>query len=110
MFDRLLPAFQKSVKDDSLTAQDFDWALHPGGSAILEGAQKGMQLSDDQLRASHAIYKSRGNSSSPTVLIVLDRLRKMGEGRDNIVATAFGPGLAIEMSMLQRCRRYDDGW
>jgi hypothetical protein len=87
------------------TAPDaFDWALHPGGAAILQGAKQALQLSDDHIRASLAIYSAYGNSSSPTVLIVLDQLRKMGEGRDNVVATSFGPGMMIEMCLLKRCR------
>ncbi len=108
MFDRLLPSFKNSVGNKSLTAADFDWALHPGGAAILEGAQKGLELTDDHLRASQVIYKTRGNSSSPTVLIVLDMLRNMGKGRENVVATAFGPGVSIEMAMFQRCPKRMD--
>lgn len=94
-----------NVQEKDLDAKDFDWALHPGGLAILEGAQQSMKLSKDQLQASHEVYKTHGNSSSPTVLIVLDKLRKTGEGRDNVVAIAFGPGLAIEMAMFKRCRK-----
>lgn len=82
----------------------FDWALHPGGSAILGGAQKSLQLTDDHIRASLDVYQSFGNSSSPTVLIVLDKLRGMGDGRDHVVATSFGPGLIIEMCLMRRCR------
>lgn len=104
MFDQLLASFMANVDENNLHARDFDWALHPGGLAILEGVQRTMQLSRDQLRASYEIYRTHGNSSSPTVLIVLDKLRRMGEGQDNVVATAFGPGLAVEMAMFKRCR------
>lgn len=110
MFDQLRNSFDAQKKTPSLTqldASSFDWALHPGGSAILQGAKKVLQLTDDHIRASLDIYSKFGNSSSPTVLIVLDQLRRMGEGRDHVVATSFGPGLMIEMCMLRRCR--DDG-
>jgi predicted naringenin-chalcone synthase len=83
---------------------EFDWAIHPGGAAILRGAQRSLNLVDDHIRASLNVYRSHGNSSSPTVLIVLDELRRMGKGRDNVVATSFGPGLTIEMCMMKRCR------
>jgi 3-oxoacyl-[acyl-carrier-protein] synthase III len=86
---------------------DFDWAIHPGGAAILQGAQQTLDLTDDHIRASLETYHSCGNSSSPTVLIVLDRLRSMGQGRDNVVATSFGPGMTIEMCMMTRCRDGD---
>ncbi|KAL8941663.1 MAG: hypothetical protein Q9211_001725 [Gyalolechia sp. 1 TL-2023] len=104
-FDRLLPSFMANGDEYNLRAGHFDWALHPGGLAILEGAQQAMQLSKGHLQASYDIYRTHGNSSSPAVLTVLDALRKMGEGRDNVVATAFGPGLAIEMAMFKRCRK-----
>lgn len=96
--------------EHGLSVSNFDWALHPGGTAIIEGAQEVMGLSDDQLRATKEIYRTRGNSSSASVLIVLDKLRKLGEGRDNVVATSFGPGLAIEMAMMKRCRKDEDSW
>jgi 3-oxoacyl-[acyl-carrier-protein] synthase III len=86
------------------TPTEFDWAIHPGGAAILRGAQQLLDLTDDHIRASLKVYRSHGNSSSPTVLIVLDELRRMGKGRDNVVATSFGPGLTIEMCMMKRCR------
>lgn len=84
---------------------DFDWAIHPGGAAILRGAQQNLNLEDDHIRASIEVYQSHGNSSSPTVLIVLDRLRHMGKGRDDVVATSFGPGMMIEMCLLKRNRK-----
>ncbi|KAK7946106.1 uncharacterized protein PG986_010427 [Apiospora aurea] len=59
---------------------DFDWALHPGGKAIITGAQEELGLSDNHLRATKEIYRTRGNSSSASVLAVLDLLRRHGRG------------------------------
>ncbi|KAM3464253.1 hypothetical protein BB8028_0001g06010 [Beauveria bassiana] len=101
MFDSLLP---RLAMTEALAASDFDWALHPGGEAILDGAAEAMHLTPDQLRASREIYRTRGNSSSPTVLAVLDKLRSYGKNRDHVVATSFGPGLAIEMAILKWCK------
>lgn len=83
---------------------DSDWAIHPGGAAILEGAKQTLQLTDDHIRASLDVYKNYGNSSSASVLIVLDKMRGMGRGRDNVVATSFGPGMMIEMCLMKRYR------
>jgi len=111
MFDQLRKQICATHKQDPprtpTAASDFDWAVHPGGAAILQGAQQAIGLTEDQIRASLDTYRSYGNSSSPTVLIVLDRLRRMGKGRDNVVATSFGPGMMIEMCMLKRCRDLD---
>lgn len=108
LFEKLLPLYAERVGQASLGVQDFDWALHPGGEAIIQGAKEEIGLTDDHLRASKQIYKTRGNSSSPTVLIVLDQLRDAGKGRNHVVATSFGPGLVIEMAMLRHCCPDDD--
>ncbi|KAF9700697.1 hypothetical protein EKO04_001915 [Ascochyta lentis] len=89
---------------EQIDPSTFDWAIHPGGVAILQGAQQAMNLTSDHIRASLDVYQNFGNSSSPTVLIVLDKLRKMGQGRDDVIATSFGPGLMIEMFRMKRCR------
>jgi hypothetical protein len=111
MFDHLSksPHSSNEQKPDRVkhNPMDFDWALHPGGAAILQGAQQTLSLTENHIRASLATYQLYGNSSSPTVLIVLDKLRSMGRGRDNVVATSFGPGMMIEMCMMKRCRDGD---
>ncbi|KAJ5293398.1 uncharacterized protein N7443_009351 [Penicillium atrosanguineum] len=113
MFERLLPSYEEQVKSQSraggsqplgsLGICDFDWALHPGGRAIIDGAAQVLQLSEDQLQATREIYRTRGNSSSASVLNVLDRLRSQSK-KEHVVATSFGPGLSIEMALLRRCQ------
>ena len=106
----VLPAFQSLLNslptfhqnDHPATAADFDWALHPGGATIITGVEQAMNLTPEHLRASYEIYMNYGNSSSATIISVLDKLRKMGEGREKVVACAFGPGIALEMMMLRR--------
>lgn len=108
LFERLLPAFREKTGLDADGVLDFDWALHPGGQAIIDGAQKLLGLTDDQLRGTKTIYKMRGNCSSASVLMVLDSLRKMGDGKDAVVATSFGPGLCIEMALFTRCQMQEE--
>jgi type III polyketide synthase len=103
MFQNLFSSIRTQTASNNLSIADFDWALHPGGQAIVDGVQEAMCLTDQQLRATREIYRSRGNSSSPTVLAVLDRLRYMSPEKKFVVATAFGPGLSIEMSVLRPC-------
>ncbi|KAE8168455.1 chalcone synthase B [Aspergillus tamarii] len=85
-----------------LSPSSFDWALHPGGLAIIKGVQKSMDLPDDAVRASNEIYKTRGNTSSVAVLAVLDRLRSMEKGKKDVIACSVGPGLVVEMALLKR--------
>lgn len=107
MFDHLRTTASTSLEGNQWTQlkpQEFDWALHPGGAAILAGAQQALHLNGSHLHASRNIYESYGNSSSPTVLIVLDELRKLGPGRDHVISASFGPGMMIEMCVMKRCR------
>ncbi|KAG6999366.1 hypothetical protein G7Y79_00035g070380 [Physcia stellaris] len=86
---------------------EFDWALHPGGSTILTGVETAMKLTPEHLRASYEIYMNYGNSSSATIMSVMNKLREMGEGKENVIACAFGPGIAVEMMALRRPRKLD---
>jgi type III polyketide synthase len=92
------------------TAADFDWALHPGGATILTGVERAMGITPEHMRASYDTYINHGNSSSATILSVMDRLRQKdmdelapgGKVKDFVVGCAFGPGIAVEMCMLKR--------
>lgn len=104
MFNKSSPEYSESCGLPTLGPADFDWALHPGGKAIIDGVQRSMALSGQHLAASREIYRTRGNSSSSAVLAVLDLLRSRGQGgREHVVAASFGPGMVIEMTMLRRC-------
>ncbi|ERS99138.1 hypothetical protein HMPREF1624_04334 [Sporothrix schenckii ATCC 58251] len=95
-------------------AADFDWAMHPGGSTILSGAERAMGISPEHMRASYDTYINHGNSSSATIFSVLDRLREKdmdawapgGKGpKEYIIGCAFGPGIAVESCILKRNMR-----
>lgn len=60
-----------------------------------------MNLTPEHLRASYEIYMKYGNSSSATVLSVLNKLRE-SDGKEWVVACAFGPGISLEMMVLRR--------
>ena len=99
------------------------WAVHPGGPRILEACAAAIASSEGsggsvtgqsdggtaiktQMRRStilvdsEAVLAEYGNMSSPTVLFILDRLRKR-EATRPFVALAFGPGVAIEAALLR---------
>ncbi|MGP4002932.1 type III polyketide synthase [Streptomyces sp. 8N706] len=75
------------------------WAVHPGGRRILEVVGEQLELSDEALQSSYDVLDECGNCSSPTVLLVLERLPKT-EGP--VVAMAFGPGLTLYAALLHR--------
>ena len=86
---------------------DFDWALHPGGSTIITGVQSAMKLTEMHLRATYEIYMKYGNSSSATVISVMNKLRET-EGREDVMACAFGPGISLEMMALKRHSKLEE--
>ena len=95
-----LPRYHK--RSTPSTAVDFDWALHPGGATIITGVEQAMNLTPEHLRASYEVYMQYGNSSSATIMSVLDKLRRSEGGREDVVACAFGPGIILEMMILKR--------
>lgn len=78
------------------------WAIHPGGSRILEAAGHALGLSDAQLDPSRRVLRAHGNMSSPSVLFCLaEAFRARGVPRQGHgVMVAFGPGLGIEVALL----------
>jgi type III polyketide synthase len=103
-----LPNLPKNYKE----AADFDWALHPGGATILSGVERAMKITPEHMRASYDTYINHGNSSSATIISVMNRLRMKdmdalapgGEGKvkEFVIGCAFGPGITIEMCMMKR--------
>lgn len=106
LFNSLLPRVPSlHLRPTPPIPQEFDWALHPGGAKVITGVQKLLSLTPHHLRASYDVYKNHGNSSGATIFSVLNRLREMGDGREHVVACAFGPGVAVEMAIFRRHRR-----
>ena len=102
-FQALLASVPSLHRDGSQPrSTDFDWALHPGGSTILSGVQQAMGLSEEQLMASYHTYVEHGNSSSATIMSVMDRMRRSESKKEDVIACAFGPGINLEMMALKR--------
>lgn len=75
------------------------WAIHPGGSKILQACQDALNLDDSMLQPSRSILSDFGNMSSPTVLFILDRLRQQQADLPCAIL-GFGPGLTIEAALI----------
>jgi predicted naringenin-chalcone synthase len=77
------------------------WAVHPGGRAILDRVESGLQLPPEALAASREVLARYGNMSSATVLFVLDRVLDAGlPSGEPVVAMAFGPGLTVDAGVF----------
>jgi len=97
---RHLPAWLAAWLDaQGLAARDVgSWALHPGGPRVLTAVERALGLPAGAADVSRAVLAEHGNMSSPTVLFVLERLRRLGAPRP-AVALAFGPGLVVEAAL-----------
>jgi prepilin-type processing-associated H-X9-DG protein len=76
------------------------WVVHPGGPQILDAVETSLELPDDALAMSRTVLRTHGNMSSPTVLFILKELLARNP-RGRVLALAFGPGLTIEMVLLE---------
>ncbi|WP_114589044.1 type III polyketide synthase [Microbacterium arborescens] len=78
------------------------WAVHPGGRAVLDRVESGLDLPSDALAASRAVLRDYGNMSSATILFILRSLLDADTLRDGetIATLAFGPGLTMEAALL----------
>src|SRR5262245_40129370 len=75
------------------------WAIHPGGPRILDAAIESLGLDQTAARPSRDIFAAYGNMSSPTVLFIVDHLRRNNAPRP-CVALGFGPGLNAEAALF----------
>jgi predicted naringenin-chalcone synthase len=79
------------------------WGIHPGGPKIIDLVGGQFDLADSQLMPSRDILAEHGNCSSPTILLILERILTGAAPApgDYGIFMAFGPGLTME-SMLVR--------
>ena len=96
----LRPWMQAWLSKHDLTMEAIGaWAIHPGGPRIVDAVAESLDLAPEATTASREILQTHGNMSSPTVLFILDRLRRDG-AKGPCVALGFGPGLVAEAALL----------
>ncbi|KAJ1460177.1 type III polyketide synthase [Pelagophyceae sp. CCMP2097] len=92
------------VKNDC----DF-WAIHPGGRRIIEEAQNGLGLSEEQAKYSWHVLTNYGNMLSPSVMFVLelilnDHKKALAKGERGLkqgLAFSFSPGVGAEGVLIR---------
>lgn len=78
------------------------WAIHPGGPRIVDVVADRLGLDDAAVEMSREVLADHGNCSSPTVLLILDRIMAAGlDAGDPVVLMAFGPGLTLYAALLR---------
>jgi predicted naringenin-chalcone synthase len=95
---------QRLLGRHALAVGDIDWwAVHPGGTSVLERIQKELGLSSDQLRFSYEVFHHYGNMSSPSVLFVLDKILRDGRprSRQKGLLLSFGAGFTAFAGLVE---------
>ncbi len=92
------------LSQHGLSRSDIDWwAVHPGGTVVLDQIAKKLELSEDSLRFSYNVFENYGNMSSPSVLFVLRDILDNGRplpGQKGILL-AFGAGFSAFAALIE---------
>ena len=85
------------------TAEMGRWAIHPGGKSIIDKVAGSLDLAAEQVQPSRDVLRNFGNMSCATILFVLKEMMEKppADGGEKICAVAFGPGLTVEMGLLE---------
>jgi len=96
----LRPWLQGWLANHQLTLDSIGcWAVHPGGPRILSAVTETLGLDPALIEPSRSMLRDCGNMSSPTLLFIIERLRRSGAPAP-CLAMAFGPGLCVEVALL----------
>ncbi|RNL85727.1 type III polyketide synthase [Halostreptopolyspora alba] len=79
------------------------WAVHPGGTKIIEAVEESLSLAPEATATSRAVLADYGNCSSaglPIVLAELQRGSPLPPGEPGVAMT-FGPGLTLYTALLR---------
>lgn len=104
ILEQAVPALLNILKKKNISKREIKhWALHPGGRAILDSLQAGLQLDDEEMQPSRNVLKNYGNMSSASILFVLKEIlnsKKINKD-EYLCCVAFGPGLTMEVALLK---------
>jgi predicted naringenin-chalcone synthase len=95
---------EDTLRQRGLSRDDVNqWAVHPGGRAILDKVQASLALDPAALDIPRQVLRDYGNMSSATILFVLKEMLAAKETSGACtLGMAFGPGLTVELALLDR--------
>jgi len=96
----LKPAMEAMLAKQGLQISDVDrFICHPGGMKVIEAIEGAFSVGQGALDCERQVLAEHGNMSSPTVLFVLDRVRRSGLPARSALA-ALGPGFTASTVTL----------
>lgn len=102
---RHIQAFTEKLMHSYTEISACDFAIHPGGKAIVNAIEKKLGLNKLQTRASWNTLAHYGNMSSATFLFVLNDLKRQADKKEWAVGLGFGPGLSVEGLLLKQSKQ-----
>jgi len=92
------------LERNGLSAADIrHWAVHPGGTAVLDRVAREFEIEDDLLLASRSVFAEYGNMSSPSILFCLKKILAGASPRrgDLGLVLAFGAGFTSFAALVR---------
>jgi alkylresorcinol/alkylpyrone synthase len=97
---RMRPVVERMLAAQDLSLDDIDrFVCHPGGMKVIEAMERAFDLGQGALDHERQVLADHGNMSSPTVLFILDRVRRAQLPRRSLM-TALGPGFTASTVTL----------
>ena len=104
ILETAVPKLKEILSNNGIRINEIKhWVLHPGGKAILDALQDGLNLTDELMHPSRKILRNFGNMSSSTILFILKEIldTKTINKNDLCCVVAFGPGLVMEIALFK---------
>jgi alkylresorcinol/alkylpyrone synthase len=97
---KLRPAADAMLAAQGLGIEDVDrFICHPGGAKVIEALETALDLGQGALDTEREVLREHGNMSAPTVLFILDRIRRRNLPPRSVL-TALGPGFTASTVTL----------
>ncbi|MDQ2647540.1 MAG: type III polyketide synthase [Myxococcota bacterium] len=77
------------------------WLAHPGGPAVIDAMERGLELPEGTLDRSRDCLARIGNLSSASVLVILQESLAAEQSRGPALLLAMGPGFCAELVLLR---------
>ena len=97
----LRPAMESMLAREGRSLDDVDrFICHPGGMKVIDALEQALSIGQGRLDHERDVLAEHGNMSAPTVLFVLDRVRRIGLPPRSVL-TALGPGFTASTVTLR---------
>ncbi|MFL5818501.1 MAG: type III polyketide synthase [Conexibacter sp.] len=100
---RLLDLVQDFLSEAGTELDAIDhWIVHPGGRGIIDGVQRGLRLSDEDVAISRDVLARFGNMGTPSSFYVLRETiaRRAPQSGERGLMVTIGPGVTVGLMLL----------